>query len=86
MGFAGELRATGNLLPDQLSFMQQVGFDYFSISDERFDLETWLKAAQAISLSYQRTFASRGQTSVHSERRTAIENDAEDWLEQPHYG
>ncbi len=34
-GFAGELRASGNVLPDQLQFMRQVGFDAFEVT-ERF--------------------------------------------------
>jgi uncharacterized protein (DUF934 family) len=80
LNFAGELRATGNLLPDQLAFMQQVGFDYFDIADTRFSLEAWLRAAEAISLSYQPSFATRSQTAVSTAR------DAEDWSEQPHYG
>lgn len=63
-GFTGELRATGNLLPDQLGFMHQVGFDYFDIADERFNSESWLKAADSISLSYQRNLTSRHQTSI----------------------
>ena len=31
LGFAGELRAVGNVLPDQLQFMLQVGFDAFEV-------------------------------------------------------
>ena len=37
IGYRGELRATGNVLPDQLQFMLQVGFDAFEIGD-RFPL------------------------------------------------
>jgi uncharacterized protein (DUF934 family) len=51
-GFAGELRATGNLLPDQLQFMAQVGFTSFEVSD-RFAPEVWRHALEAMSLSYQ---------------------------------
>ncbi|MBI3674275.1 MAG: DUF934 domain-containing protein, partial [Rhizobiales bacterium] len=42
-GFRGEIRATGNVLPDQLQFMLQVGFDAFDIG-ERFPLEAWKRA------------------------------------------
>lgn len=33
-GYAGELRAVGDVLPDQLSFMQRVGFDAFEIDSD----------------------------------------------------
>ncbi len=87
-GFKGELRAAGNLLPDQLGFMQQVGFDYFEIADERFSLDAWLDAATSISLSYQPSFTSRSQMPISTARGLADTSapDAEDWPEQPHYG
>lgn len=82
MGFAGELRATGNVLPDQLQFMLQVGFDAFEIG-ERFPLETWAKASRQMSLAYQRGLFRRGsEAEIWTERHT----DAEPWLEQPHAG
>ncbi len=51
-GFAGELRATGNVLPDQLQFMAQVGFDSFEVSD-RYSPDVWLSALSRLNLSYQ---------------------------------
>jgi len=82
MGYAGELRATGNVLPDQLQFMQQVGFDAFEIG-ERFPLETWRKASRQMSLAYQRgLFRRAAESEIWTERHT----DAEPWLEQPHAG
>ncbi len=51
-GFDGELRATGNILPDQLAFMLETGFETFEVSD-RFDEATWQQAARGLSLSYQ---------------------------------
>lgn len=82
MGYAGELRATGNVLPDQLQFMLQVGFDAFEIG-ERFPLETWQKASRQMSLAYQRGLYRRGaEAEIWTERHT----DAEPWLEQPHAG
>jgi uncharacterized protein (DUF934 family) len=81
-GYRGELRATGNLLPDQFQFMLQVGFDAFEIGD-RFPLETWQKAARHMSLAYQRgLFRRNAESEVWTERHT----DAEPWLEQPHAG
>ena len=81
-GYAGELRATGNVLPDQLQFMLQVGFDAFEIG-ERFPLETWQKASRQMSLAYQRgLYRSGAEAEIWTERHT----DAEPWLEQPHAG
>ncbi len=51
-GFSGELRATGNLLPDQLQAMAQVGFSAFEVTD-RFHPEVWLRALSRMSVSYQ---------------------------------
>ena len=82
MGYKGELRATGNVLPDQLQLMLQVGFDAFDIG-ERFSLETWQKASRQMSLAYQRGLFRRGsEAEIWTERHT----DAEPWLEQPHAG
>lgn len=82
MGYRGELRATGNVLPDQLQFMLQVGFDTFEIG-ERFTLATWQQASRLMSLAYQRGLYRRNEeTEIWTERHT----DAEPWLEQPHAG
>ena len=35
LGFAGELRVTGQILPDQIFFLQRVGFDAFETDDPR---------------------------------------------------
>lgn len=81
-GFKGELRAIGNVLPDQLQFMLQVGFDAFEIG-ERFPLEMWQKASKQMSLAYQRGLYRRSsEAEVWTERHT----DAEPWAEQPHAG
>lgn len=82
MGYRGELRATGNVLPDQLQLMLQVGFDTFDIG-ERFPLSTWQQASRQMSLAYQRGLFRRGsEAEIWTERHT----DAEPWLEQPHAG
>ena len=82
MGYRGELRATGNVLPDQLQFMLQVGFDTFEIG-ERFPLAAWQQASKPMSLAYQRGLYRRNdETEIWTERHT----DAEPWLEQPHAG
>jgi uncharacterized protein (DUF934 family) len=82
IGYTGELRATGNVLPDQLQFMRQVGFESFDVAD-RFSSETWLKASRQFSLAYQRgLYRPAGEAEIWSERH----REAEPWLEQPHAG
>lgn len=57
-GFEGELRAIGDVLPDQLSFMIETGFDAFEVT-ERFPEKAWEQAASSISLTYQPTYQPR---------------------------
>jgi uncharacterized protein (DUF934 family) len=81
-GFLGELRATGNILPDQLQLMQQVGFTTFEVSD-RFPLQAWQAAAKQMSLAYQRgLFRVAHETEVWTERHA----ETAPWEEQPHAG
>jgi uncharacterized protein (DUF934 family) len=51
-GFTGELRATGDVLRDQLLFMQRCGIDAFEVS-ERAIAEDWLAALDDFDLFYQ---------------------------------
>ena len=51
-GFAGELRAVGNVLRDQLLFMHRCGFDAFEIASED-AVESWQKAMEEFSVWYQ---------------------------------
>jgi len=51
-GYAGELRAIGNVLRDQFMFMHRCGFDAFEVADER-QVEAWRKAMDEISVWYQ---------------------------------
>jgi uncharacterized protein (DUF934 family) len=81
-GYRGELRATGNVLPDQLQMMRQVGFDTFDVS-ERFGLAVWQKASHQMSLAYQRgLFRPAGEVEVWAVRH----GDYAPWEEQPHAG
>ncbi len=82
LGFRGELRAIGNVLPDQAQYMKQVGIDSFEVTD-RFTLETWQKATRQMSLAYQRGLYRRaGEREVWSERHQGFTA----WEEQPHAG
>ena len=51
-GFAGELRADGEVLRDQLLFMRRCGFDAFAVG-ERALFENWLHAFREIDVFYQ---------------------------------
>lgn len=59
-GFRGELRATGNILPDQVGLMEQCGFDAFEI-DEKYLDDGCFQIADAVSLTYQRGYGLRGR-------------------------
>jgi uncharacterized protein (DUF934 family) len=81
-GYRGELRAEGNLLPDQLQYMRQVGFDSFQVND-RFPLQSWQAASHQMSLAYQRgLFRQAGEGEVWSQRHQGFAP----WEEQPHAG
>ena len=81
-GYRGELRAEGNVLPDQLQLMRQVGFDSFVVTD-RFPLEQWQAASHQMSLAYQRgLFRAAQETEVWSSRHQGFAA----WEEQPHAG
>ncbi|KIG18032.1 Oxidoreductase probably involved in sulfite reduction [Enhygromyxa salina] len=51
-GFTGELRAFGDVLPDQLSYMQRCGYSSFELAPGK-SLETGLRCLTAFSVSYQ---------------------------------
>ena len=50
--FNGNIRAIGDVIPDQLQFMQRCGFNQFEIS-EQVDLQLAFRAFTEITLSYQ---------------------------------
>ncbi|WP_251978115.1 DUF934 domain-containing protein [Salinicola avicenniae] len=51
-GYAGEIRAIGDVLIDQLYYMTRCGFDALALRDDQ-DVEAALAALQAFSVSYQ---------------------------------
>lgn len=55
LGYAGELRATGNVLADQAGFLTQVGFDTFELTSGQ-SIEVWNRASGAMTLAYQRGY------------------------------
>ena len=71
-GFAGTLRATGHILPDQFGFALHDGFDEVEMDEAqaaRQPVEHWLHARALISLSYQRT--EDGPTAIFRKRQAA---------------
>lgn len=70
LGYQGELRATGHLLPDQLAFMIEVGFDTFDLKSDRFPVERWSEALEAVTLTYHRHLSRIGQSPIISARHS----------------
>ena len=71
-GYAGTLRATGQLLPDQFAFALQCGFDQVEIDDARLarqPLDQWLSALGDVTLSYQSS--PDGTASIFERRKAA---------------
>jgi uncharacterized protein (DUF934 family) len=68
--FAGEVRATGNVLVDQYQFLRQCGFDAFEVAEGR-ALAGWRKAAVAMSLAYQPEYAGPGAEAIWRARRSS---------------
>lgn len=52
-GYRGELRAVGDVLHDQLFFMQRVGFDAFAFKDGKDVAQALQKAFSSFSDTYQ---------------------------------
>ena len=51
-GYAGELRAVGDVLRDQYQFMLRCGFDAFEVADAN-SIDGWRQSAAEITVSYQ---------------------------------
>jgi uncharacterized protein (DUF934 family) len=71
-GYRHELRATGNVLRDELLFMQRCGFDAFEIDDPK-AVESWQAAINEINIFYQP--AADDRTAVGELRRSAAKRD-----------
>ncbi len=52
LGFRGELRAVGHVLPDQLFYMKRVGFDAFELADGK-SVDTAVQQLESFSVTYQ---------------------------------
>jgi len=69
LGYAGELRASGNVLLDQLLFMQRCGFDAFEMARPDAEL-AWRKAVSAFGVFNQPT--GDGRATIFDQRRRQL--------------
>ena len=68
-GFAGEIRAVGDVQIDRFQFMRQCGFDAFEIGPDRAH-QRWGRAEIEMGLTYQPDYAEqRGAEAVWRARR-----------------
>lgn len=69
-GYEGELRATGNVLRDQVFLMHRCGFDSFEIkAEDEKALQIWLDAQKEMTNFYQPTGDGRKTVSSLRQRR-----------------
>jgi uncharacterized protein (DUF934 family) len=71
-GFAGELRAVGNVLRDQLLFMHRCGFDAYEIAHPD-AAQVWRKAIGEFTVFYQRATDDSVPATLLRQRRQAAE-------------
>ena len=71
LGYAGRLRATGDLIPDQAGFLKRVGFD--AVAPDRGDLAAdWARAEAQFSDTYQPA-TDRSATIVNLRRKAGAD-------------
>ena len=69
--YAGELRAIGDVLRDQLFYMQRVGFNAFATREDR-SIEDALKGLTDFSDSYQASWDQKNPLFRRNERQAAV--------------
>jgi uncharacterized protein (DUF934 family) len=69
-GYTGELRAVGDVLRDQLFYMQRVGFNSFAIRTDR-DVNDALKGLSDFSESYQQSWDKKNPLFRRVDRQAA---------------
>ena len=65
-GFDGELRASGDILRDQIFFMARCGFDVLALREDK-DIEAALKSLEDFSVLYQPS-ADKDEAVYHHDR------------------
>lgn len=71
LGYEGELRAIGDVLRDQLFYMQRVGFTAFAVRADR-DIYDAVKGLTDFSLSYQAAIDQKSPLFRQVERTTSF--------------
>jgi uncharacterized protein (DUF934 family) len=69
-GYTGELRAVGDVLRDQLFYMQRVGFNSFAVRTDR-DVNDALKGLSDFSESYQQSWDKKNPLFRRVDRQAA---------------
>ena len=70
MGFSGDLRATGDVLRDQIFFMTRCGFSSFEVS-EKADFSQWKEALKEFSAWYQPAISKQEAMTIWQRRSGA---------------
>jgi uncharacterized protein (DUF934 family) len=69
--YTGELRAVGDVLRDQLFYMQRVGFNSFAVRADR-DVHDALKGLSDFSESYQQSWDKKTPLFRRADRKAAV--------------
>jgi uncharacterized protein (DUF934 family) len=79
-GYAGELRAIGDVLRDQLFYMQRVGFDAFVVREDK-DINDALRGLTDFSEVYQNSWDQKSPLFRRVQRGAGVKNDVKDGVE-----
>ena len=74
LGYTGELRAVGDVLRDQLFYMQRVGFNAFAVRADK-DINDALKGLTDFSEKYQTSWDEKNPLFRRAKRETVVTRD-----------
>lgn len=74
LGYAGELRAVGDVLRDQLFYMQRVGFNAFAVRTDK-NIHDALKGLTDFSEKYQTSWDEKNPLFRRAKRETVVTRD-----------
>jgi len=74
LGYTGELRAVGDVLRDQLFYMQRVGFNAFAVRADK-DIHDALKGLTDFSEKYQTSWDEKNPLFRRAKRETVVTRD-----------
>jgi len=74
LGYTGELRAIGDVLRDQLFYMQRVGFNAFAVRADK-DIHDALKGLTDFSEKYQTSWDEKNPLFRRAKRETVVTRD-----------